>query len=69
MRTLGIGGNVSPAGGGKRQIGGMGAATQVSVEEYLRTDHEPDRDHVDGVLEERHLGQKDHSKLQRLLIL
>jgi hypothetical protein len=47
----------------------MGAATQVSVEEYLRTDHEPDRDHVDGVLEERHLGQKDHSKLQRLLIL
>jgi len=42
-------------------------ATRVSVEEYLRTNYDPDRDYVDGVLEERNLGQRDHSRLQILL--
>jgi Uma2 family endonuclease len=38
--------------------------TLVSVEEYLRSDYEPDRDYVDGVLEERNVGELDHSALQ-----
>ena len=32
------------------------ATTQVSLEEYLRTDYEPDCDYVDGELEERNAG-------------
>ncbi|MBM3736258.1 MAG: Uma2 family endonuclease [Acidobacteria bacterium] len=36
-------------------------ATFVPVEEYLSTTYRPDCDYVDGVLEERHVGQKDHS--------
>jgi Uma2 family endonuclease len=42
----------------------MSMATLVSVEEYLSTTHRPDRDFVDGVLIERNVGTKDHSKLQ-----
>ena len=41
----------------------------VSVEEYLHSSYEPDMDYVDGVLEERNLGELDHSALQRRLIL
>src|SRR5262249_52095478 len=36
----------------------------ISVEEYLSTVYSPDCDFVDGVLEDRHVGEKDHSKLQ-----
>ena len=36
----------------------------VSLEEYLATDYEPDCDFVDGYLEERNLGEWDHSLLQ-----
>jgi len=39
----------------------------VSVREYLNTDYEPDCDYVDGRLEERNLGEHDHSILQTLL--
>jgi Uma2 family endonuclease len=46
----------------------MATATLVSVEEYLSTVYEPDCDYVDGVLEERNLGERDHSRLQALLI-
>ena len=42
----------------------MATATRVSIEEYLRTDYEPDCDYVDGVLEERNVGQRDHSFVQ-----
>lgn len=38
--------------------------THVSVEEYLSTDYEPDCEYVDGVVEERNLGRKKHSKVQ-----
>lgn len=41
----------------------------VSVEEYLRSSYEPDVDFVDGVLEDRNLGELDHSALQRRLLL
>ena len=48
----------------------MGATrTLVSVEEYLHTDYEPDCDYVDGILVERNVGEKDHAKLQKRLLL
>ena len=36
----------------------------VSVREYLSSSYDPDCDYVDGVVEERNLGEKDHSSLQ-----
>lgn len=36
----------------------------VTVEEYLRTVYEPDVDYVDGQIEERNLGERDHGTLQ-----
>ena len=42
----------------------MGAKTLVTPEEYLSTDYSPDVDYVDGVLEDRNVGEKDHGKLQ-----
>ena len=44
------------------------ATTQVSLDEYLRTDYEPDCDYVDGELEERNVGEKDHSIVQAFFI-
>ena len=44
------------------------ATTQISLEEYLRTDYEPDCDYVDGELEERNLGETDHSETQEFII-
>jgi Uma2 family endonuclease len=42
-------------------------AIHVSIEEYLSTDYEPDCDYVDGVLEDRNVGKKRHSKAQARL--
>ncbi len=39
----------------------------VPVEEYLRTVYEPECDYVDGRIEERNVGEFDHSLLQTLL--
>ena len=41
----------------------------VSVDEYLHTVYEPDMDFVDGVLEDRNLGELDHYLVQRALLL
>src|SRR5580658_7636803 len=38
-----------------------------TVEEYLRTSWSPDRELVDGRIEERNLGEKEHSILQGYL--
>jgi Uma2 family endonuclease len=46
----------------------MAVVELVSVEEYLSTDYEPDCDYLDGVLEDRNVGEKSHSKLQVALI-
>jgi len=46
----------------------MMPAVLVSVEEYLRTDYSPDCDYVDGVLEDRNLGQKKHALTQTLIV-
>ncbi|MBI4909619.1 MAG: Uma2 family endonuclease [Acidobacteria bacterium] len=40
------------------------ATTLVSVDEYLHTSYDPDCDFVDGVAEERNVGELDHSHLQ-----
>src|SRR5580698_7752639 len=38
-----------------------------TVQDYLRTSWSPDRELVDGRIEERNLGEKDHSIIQRFL--
>ena len=43
------------------------ATTQVSLSEYLTTDYEPDCDYVDGELEERNVGEKEHSAVQQFI--
>lgn len=40
------------------------ATTLVSVEEYLHTAYEPDAEYVDGVIEERFLGEDGHGAWQ-----
>lgn len=45
------------------------AQTRVSVQEYLKTAYSPDRDYVDGVVEERNWGESHHSWIQAKLIL
>lgn len=46
-----------------------GATTLVSVGEYLHTVYRPDCDYVDGILVERNVGEKDHGKLQREILV
>src|SRR5689334_10080658 len=41
----------------------------ISVEEYLATSFRPDCDYVDGHVEERNLGEFDHSRLQTALAI
>lgn len=47
----------------------MGIGTLVTLDEYLRTSYRPDRDYVDGVLIDRNVGQKDHSKIQGSVLI
>ena len=42
----------------------MPTGTLISVEQYLATSYRPDCDYVDGRIEERNLGELDHSSLQ-----
>jgi Uma2 family endonuclease len=46
----------------------MGAATLVSIEDYLSTSYSPDREYIDGRIVERNLGEKTHSSIQGNLI-
>ena len=41
----------------------------ISVSEYLHTSYHPDCDYVDGVIEERNLGELDHAELQGAFLL
>jgi Uma2 family endonuclease len=45
----------------------VGAATQISIEQYLRTSYRPDCDYVDGRVLERNLGERTHSVMQGAL--
>ncbi len=40
-----------------------------SIEQYLSTSYHPDREFVDGLIVERNLGERTHSRIQRKLIV
>ena len=42
----------------------METSSLVTIQEYLTTSYEPDCDYVDGMIEERNLGEYDHAHLQ-----
>jgi len=42
----------------------MSSATLVSVQEYLAASFRPDRDYVDGEIQERNLGERPHGRTQ-----
>lgn len=41
----------------------------ISVDEYLSTAYEPDCDFVDGIVLQRNVGEKDHAKVQKRILL
>ncbi len=43
------------------------ATTLISVEEYLHSTYEPDAEYVDGTIEERPMGEDQHSEWQATL--
>src|ERR1051326_3676196 len=45
----------------------MASRTLISVEEYLRTSFRPDCDYVDGEVQERNVGETEHSWIQTVL--
>ena len=45
----------------------MATAIHLSLADYLNTDYEPDCEYLDGVVEERNVGKRKHSKTQALL--
>ncbi len=47
----------------------MATATFLTVSEYLHSSYEPDAEYVEGRIEERAVGELDHSGLQRKLLL
>jgi Uma2 family endonuclease len=48
--------------------GAMISRPHIPVGEYLGSVYRPDVDYVDGVLEERNVGEIDHAVLQRVLL-
>lgn len=42
----------------------MAVEALISIDEYLASAYEPDRDYVDGQLEERNVGEWNHAKTQ-----
>lgn len=46
----------------------MHTEERVSVREYRATVYRPDHDYVDGVIEERNLGERDHSRVPARLV-
>ena len=45
----------------------MATATHVPIEVYLRSSYEPDAEYVDGQIEERPVGENDHSAWQEAI--
>lgn len=45
----------------------MATSTRISLETYLTTSYEPDVDYVDGVLEDRIVGEYDHNFVQQAI--
>ena len=46
----------------------MATGALVSINEYLSTSYDPDCDYVDGIIEERNLGENDHADLQSAIL-
>lgn len=44
------------------------ASTFVTVEEYLRSSFDPDAEYVEGQIEERNVGENDHSAWQKAIV-
>jgi hypothetical protein len=45
----------------------MATATRVPIEVYLHSSSEPDAEYVDGEIEERPVGENDHSAWQNAI--
>ena len=43
------------------------ASSVLCIDEYLHTSYKPDLDFVEGMLQERHMGEYEHNKLQTLI--
>jgi Uma2 family endonuclease len=43
-------------------------ATLISIEEYLKTNTDPDSEYVDGAVQERSVGELDHASWQKALL-
>lgn len=46
----------------------MATTTHISLEEYLKTDFEPDAEYVDGEIEERNVGEYEHNLVQLAIV-
>lgn len=47
----------------------MATGSRISIEQYLLTSYEPDAEFVRGEVEERNVGEYDHSTVQRAILL
>ncbi len=46
----------------------MATSTHVPIEVYLRSSYEPDAEYVDGEIEERPVGERDHAAWQAAIL-
>jgi Uma2 family endonuclease len=46
----------------------MATSTHVPVEVYLKSSYEPDAEYVDGEIEERPMGERDHAAWQAAIV-
>jgi Uma2 family endonuclease len=47
----------------------MATTIQIGLSEYLQTSYRPDREFVEGKLQERNVGKTDHARVQALLAI
>jgi len=47
----------------------MAATAQIALSEYLQTTYHPDREYVEGELQERNVGKTEHARIQALLAM
>jgi len=47
----------------------MATSTHVPIEVYLRSSYEPDAEYVDGEIEERPVGERDHAAWQAAIVV
>ncbi len=45
----------------------MATATQITIAEYLTASYRPDCDLIDGEVQERNVGKREHARVQALL--